>query len=368
MHTIAERAAEVRHKLSIVRQMMSEHQVDALELRLTTNLAWITSGVPTYINEASDTSPVTIWITPDRAFMLTDKIEAPRMREEQAVESLGFELVIEPWYQRGAFVTQLTTGKRIGQDVTESGVNLGAQIKALRSVLLHSEQDRLRANAQLAAQAMAEAIYAVRPAMTEHEAAGLLSVAARRRGGSPIVTLVASDARIFQYRHPLPTMKPIEKYAMLVLCFRKDGFVISLTRLVHFGALSDELARKMHACAEVDAKVNLGTQAGRTMGEMFNLLKEAYAAAGFPEAIEEHHQGGSAGYASREVIATLGNTTPIVVNQMFAWNPSIRGVKSEDSTLLTERGIEVLTEIPGFPVINVVVDGQPLARPAILQW
>ncbi|PJF33090.1 MAG: peptidase M24, partial [Candidatus Thermofonsia Clade 1 bacterium] len=84
------------------------------------------------------------------------------------------------------------------------------------------------------------------------------------RGGVPIVVLVASDERVASYRHPLPTDKPIERYAMLVLCFRKDGLVISLTRLVHFGAMPDELRRKAEACARVDARLILGTQAGRT--------------------------------------------------------------------------------------------------------
>jgi antitoxin VapB len=136
---------------------------------------------------------------------------------------------------------------------------------------------------------------------------------------------------------------------------------------VHFGSLPSDLQRKAEACARVDARLILGTQAGRTLSDLFAIARDAYADEGYPEAIDEHHQGGSAGYAAREVIARPDAQTPIAVNQMFAWNPSIRGVKSEDSILLTEDGVEILTAMEGFPTLSISIDGQPIARPAILE-
>ncbi len=54
------------------------------------------------------------------------------------------------------------------------------------------------------------------------------------------------------------------------------------------------------------------------------------------------------------------------VSQAFAWNPSVRGVKSEDTVLLTADGPEVLTGMPEWPMWDVILDGQPWQRPAIL--
>ncbi|HEX8037393.1 MAG TPA: hypothetical protein VF510_26290, partial [Ktedonobacterales bacterium] len=87
---------------------------------------------------------------------------------------------------------------------------------------------------------------------------------------------------------------------------------------------------------------------------------------GYPNAIDEHHQGGLAGYLTREEIATPISATRIAVNQAFAWNPSIRGVKSEDTIVLTAHGPEVLTAPKGWPAWNIEVDGHIVARPAIL--
>ena len=57
----------------------------------------------------------------------------------------------------------------------------------------------------------------------------------------------------------------MERYAMLVLCGRKWGLVCSITRLVHFGALSDEVRRKMQATAQVDATFIAATRPGQTL-------------------------------------------------------------------------------------------------------
>jgi antitoxin VapB len=367
MQTLDGRAAEVSAKLAQLRQAMAARAVEALAIHQTANLAWLTAGVPTYINTASETSPVRALITAEHAYLLTDSIEAPRLAQEQQVEALGFELVSETWYARSSSLERLAQGKRLGQDGHGSEVNLAAEVQQFRSTLLPSEIARLRANSRLAAEAMDEAIHAVQPGHTEYDAAARLAAEVYERGGVPVVVLVASDERIFNYRHPLPTDKEIERYAMLVACFRKDGLVISLTRLVHFGAVPPDLQRKAEACARVDARLILGTQAGRTMSDMFNLAREAYADEGYPEAIDEHHQGGSAGYAAREVVARPDDQTPLAVNQAFAWNPSIRGIKSEDTILLTAEGVEVLTALDGFPLIPISVDGQRMDRPAILE-
>ena len=129
----------------------------------------------------------------------------------------------------------------MAQDGPGSGTDVSTDLQHLRSILQAGEVERSRHVSKLAAEIMDEVIRSVRPGMSEHELAARLSAASRMRGGNAVVNLVASDERISQYRHPLPTNKTVEHYAMLVLCFRLEGLIPAITRLIHFGPLPDEL-------------------------------------------------------------------------------------------------------------------------------
>jgi len=219
----------------------------------------------------------------------------------------------------------------------------------------------------LCADAMDAAIRNIHPGQTEHQIAAILAFEAHNRGLTPIVNLVATDERIYSYRHPLPTFKILDKYAMLVLCGRRWGLVGSITRLIHFGQLPEEVRKKAEAVARVDAKFISATRPGVTVGQVFHQATETYSEVGYPDEWMLHHQGGPAGYEPREYLATPESCEEVSVGQVFAWNPSITGVKSEDSIQIGEAGNEVITEIPNWPSIEVEVDGQSIHRPAILQ-
>lgn len=363
----AERLPEVTAKLARLRAVMAAHGVDALELAQIANTTWLTAGASTYVSLAATAGASQVIVTTDRAFVMSDTIESTRLEAEERLGELGFEFVIEPWHSRGAQRAELLDSAHAAQDGPGVGLDLSDAIQALRMVLMPEEVARYRVIARLTAEAVEEAARQMRPGMSEVSIAGLLDNASRARSGEAIVNLVASDERIAKFRHPLPTDKILEHYGMIVLCLRKEGLVAAATRLVHFGALPKELRDKALAVAQVDARLITGTQAGRTMGEMFELAKAAYADVGYPEAIEQHHQGGSIGYLSREIVAQPGNPITIATHQAFAWNPSVRGVKSEDTVLLSDGGTEILTETGNWPTWDVAIGDQIVRRPAIIE-
>jgi antitoxin VapB len=56
-----------------------------------------------------------------------------------------------------------------------------------------------------------------------------------------------------------------------------------------------------------------------------------------------------------------------VDNQAFAWNPSIRGGKVEDTVILRDGVIENLTPTPELPVLtDAIVDGSSYAAAGVL--
>jgi Xaa-Pro aminopeptidase len=355
--------SEYERKLSIIRNWMSEQDIDGLYLQSAGSFAWATCGTASYINTAATNGLASLLITQERQYLITTNIEAPRLENEEGLANRGWESVITAWHEGRDPVANLSRGLKLGSDgFHPKAIDLSEELAHLRAKLTPEEGQRFRELGRLCAQAMNAAARVVQPGQTEFEIAASLAAEAEQLGAQPIVNLIATDERIFSFRHPLPTAKKLEKYAMLILCGRKDGLVCSLTRLLQFEPLSDELKRKEAACARVDAAFIAATRPGQSLGNIFENAVATYAASDYPDEWQKHHQGGAAGYEPREYLALPGSPELVTTGQVYAWNPSITGYKSEDTILVGETHNEILTEIPDWPVTFV----DDIARPSIL--
>ncbi len=356
-------------KQQAIQALMEQHGLDALYLTRASSFAWATDGSPSYINTASSFGEASLLITQQGKYLIANNIEAERLDHEEHLKEQGWQFQVAPWYQPNPALADLTHDLRVGADTSLTGAkDLSSEVSHMRANLNAEEDERFRTLGRWCAQAMDEAIHAASPGLTEYEIAALLGEAAQKRGAQPIVNLIATDERIYAYRHPLPTDKKLDRYAMLVLCGRWKGLVASITRLVYFGKLPDELREKEEATARVDAVFISRTRPGRALGEVFADAQAAYAAAGFKDEWQLHHQGGPAGYEPREWVATPGMPDKVLLRQAYAWNPSITGTKSEDTILVGEQGNEVITTIEGWPMLTVTLDdGTAMQRPAILE-
>jgi Xaa-Pro aminopeptidase len=355
-------------KMSRIQALLDERQLDALLLQRVSSFAWATCGAASYVNTATTTGASSLLVTRSGRYVIVNNIEAPRLEQEERLAAQGWEFCVAPWHEDHPALAELTRGLRLGADGPSPGAaDLTMDVARLRARLTPEEGERFRALGRLCAEAMNNAIRVVRPGQTEYQIAGFLARQAESVGVQAIVNLVATDARVYSFRHPLPTGKKLEHYAMLVLCGRKGGLVCSITRLVHFGRLPDELRRKMEVTARVDATFVASTRPGQTLGQVFQRAMAVYAGTGFPDEWRLHHQGGPAGYEPREYLGSPASTDIVSVGQAYAWNPSITGTKSEDTILVGEETNEALTAIPGWPMLSVTVNYQECMRPAILE-
>jgi Xaa-Pro aminopeptidase len=345
---------EFHEKQRRIQALLESHKLDAILLRGVSSFAWATCGAASYVNMAVSHGASQLLITKSRRFLITDNIEVTRLIQEEKLTEQRWKLIAPDWHNTDDPLEPLTRGLRIGSDSPWPGsVDLSSVIARMRSNLTVPEVKRFRRLGKLCAQAMEATIRAVRPGQSEHHIAAKLSY--------------ATDERIFSFRHPLPTDKKLERYAMIVLCGRKWGLVCSLTRLIHFGHLPIDLKEKAEAVANVDAAFIANTLPGQSLGDVFKRGIEVYAETGYPDEWQLHHQGGMAGYEPREIIATVCSEEVVSVGQVYAWNPSITGTKSEDTILVTEQGYEILTAMNDWPTIPIRINGQTFFRPAILE-
>lgn len=360
--------AEVSAKRQALLELAERNGAQAVWLGRNSSFAWATAGGDAHINTADSHGVAALVVTRNANYLITNNIEARRLEDEEGLAGQGWEPVVTPWHASLVDPRALVGGLTLAADGPRAGaLDLGEDIARLRSALTPAEGERFRELGRRCAAAMDAAIRRVAPGQTEHELAALLAGEAETRGVQAVVNLIATDERLLTVRHPLPTGKRLERYAMLILCGRWRGLVASVTRLVHFGRLPDEIRRRSQRIADVDATMIAATRPGATLGDVLEAAARAYDAAGFPGEWRNHHQGGSAGYEPREFFGTPGSTEMVLAGQAFAWNPSVSGAKSEDTILLGPDGVEVLTAIPGWPLIEPSGVSGGLPRPAILE-
>jgi antitoxin VapB len=99
---------------------------------------------------------------------------------------------------------------------------------------------------------------------------------------------------------------------------------------------------------------------------LYQVAIDAYAAKGFVDEIDKHHQGGAAGYKTRDWVAHPTSGEVVRDHQAFAWNPSITGTKVEETCIVVGEEIEVVTSKTDVPLMTTVIGGKEYNSPGII--
>lgn len=360
--------AELDAKHELLVEWLTDQGLAGVLIRRNENVAWVTGGaVELRVLTPAETGVSSLLVTTaGMRYYFTTENEAPRLHEEE-FGTLDFEPVLFPWWADDTVAAAARlAGGTLGSDTPGAGLTL-VNLYPLRAALCESEIARYRWLGAATAAATVEALLEVEPGLSEFDMEAITAAGLLRRGILPSVALYAVDERIFKYKHAVPRGRRLKQYGMLNLCSRKWGLAISITRFIHFGALPEGLAERFNSAAQVNAALMNASRAGATSAELFRVAQAAYSAEGFPDEERFHHQGGPTGYGEREWVVTPEGTEVVVDNQAFAWNPSIRGGKVEDTVILFDGVIENLTSTPELPMLTeAVVHGSTYAAAGVL--
>ena len=340
------------------------------------NFTWLTAGGTNGIDQSRDPGAGALLVRGDgRRFALASRIEMARLQEEE-LAGLDFEPVEFPWEEEKASPTFLADRAR---SLLEGGAGLGSDlpiggdvpvveglVSRCRYRLTEGELERFRRLGSDSGRVLGEVMRGLQPGQSEAEVAAVASSALAAEGIRAVVNLVASDERIGKYRHPVPSARRWERVVMVVVCARRQGLIASLTRIVCAGEVPDELRRRTDACARVNARLYAATRPGATGAELYRTASEAYAEVGFPGEENLHHQGGAAGYRTRDWVAHPASGEVVEDGQAFAWNPSVTGTKAEETCVASRDAVEILTTTPGWPRIPITLEGREYSSPDVL--
>ena len=371
-----DKSAEIAEKTERAQRLLAAENLGGVLLGSQHNFSWLTAGGSNGVDTSREQGAGALLVRNDgKRFVLASRIEMPRLLAEELSEQ-EFEPIEFAWEEEKASPTFLIErarallhdGAALGSDLS-LGANartIEAAIARCRYQLTSSEIERFRQLGSDAGQALGRLVTTLAPGETEREIARRAADALAAGGMRAVVCLVAADERAQRFRHPVPTERRWERVLMVVVCARRHGLIASLTRIVCAGPVASELKRRTLAAARVNAQLLAATRAGATGADLYAVAARAYREAGFEGEQHLHHQGGACGYRTRDWTAHPSSAESVMLNQAFAWNPSITETKVEETCLSFADGVEIITATPYWPQIIVQAGGREYFSPDVL--
>lgn len=350
---------------------MSKKNIEAVLLTKKSNYYWLICGCRNQVVDYSEIGASSLLFCNDRLFLITTNIEINRMIEEETNKFDFIEPVSYNWFENDDFekkIKEIAGSKKIYQDfpMLKSEGLLDKDFEELKFCLTDSEKDRYGTLGKTAAECMTDTCKCVEQGMSEFEVQAILSEKLISNRIMPWIILIASDQRIYKFRHPVPTNKKIDKYVMVVVGALQGGLIACCTRILHFGEPGIEILKARDIINRIDAEMILGSRPGRRYSEIFKKEIDNFNLSGLKDEWHNHHQGGPLGYEGRYFLVNSKTEEAISESNAIAWNPSMSGYKSEDTIIVEKESNKIITLDEKWPMIKVDTEIGSIRRPDIL--
>ena len=348
-----QRNEDFLYKIGEVRKHLKNRGFDGVEVKSQANFSCITRGRG-FIGLASVVACGSLLITLDDVCLITENIEAHRLFTEQLNSNPMIKVMAFPWdepQRREEILCGITSGLKV---VAEN--ELEAEFFKLRTTLSPYDIEDYRKLCHEAAVILEDICKGLTVGISEYQLAGIIAKELWSANIEPITTLIAFDERALLHRHPVMTENTLKNYALVGICGRRNGLIVSITRNVMIEK-DDAMLIKHEKCAMVNAAFMEGLKIGNSLNDVFLSGIDQYAKQGYPLEYKEHHQGGLTGFVPREIRANIGCNHLVSENEAYAFNPTLQGSKCEDTVLVTSNGIEVLTYTGNYAYVSCELNG-----------
>jgi Xaa-Pro dipeptidase len=356
-------------KLKRLRAFLQKEGYEAALMGTAANFAWLSCGGKNKVLLNTDYGVSVLLVTRDRLVCVANTMDARRLAEQE-LDGLGFEMVSLKWYAEpvAAHAQKLAGRGRLLADMPLPGADVNFQkFYAVHYPLTDPEILRYRVVGRDAEEVMRRVADQTRPGMSGCDVESLLISEFAAKKLNVTCLIVGSDEEIWNYRHPLPSPKSIEKQLMLVLAVERHGLNVPITRMVWFGGQPPaDAARRFRAVTHIAARTIAACRPGVRFADILAKQKGWYAEEGFAEETENHFMGGITGYIPNDSSLCLDDSAVIQERQAFNWFITITGANTEDTMITTHSGPELLSCTGRWPLERIEVEGRTLELPAVL--
>lgn len=339
-----------------LRSIMKEQELSSFLITNPYNLRYLTGF--------TGTTGVAL-ITLTEAFFITDF----RYTEQAATQCQGYKIVKNtgPIFET---VADLVASEKVANLAFEESVvsfkeyanlemlievdlvPISGEIEELREIKDESEIETIKKACQIADAAFEHILTFIKPGVTEIQVANELDFFMRSKGASGVSfdTIVASGLRSAM-PHGVASDKVIEMGDMITIDFGcyYEGYVSDMTRTISLGEPSDQLREIYQIVKEAQEKVLEVAKTGMTGIELDAVARDYITEKGYgPEFGHstghgiglEIHEGPNVSKAAEKAFV-VGN---VITDEPGIYVPGVGGVRIEDDMLVTENGVERLTQ------------------------
>ena len=346
----------LEHRQDRIESLLDIESIDAIWFARPQNFTWLTGG-RNVIDHTALIGVAAAGYTRDNGFVcVTKNTEAERLRTEELPNN--FTIISYEWHEQSlntAVAMHTPTASAADFDLPDAKQIEGSR---LRRPLAASDIQPYRELSHEVATAIERVTKEINPGDTEQEVAAALEAIHAERGIRTPVILVGGRDRLSMYQHVTPTTATIDSCVMISVTAERNGRHVSATRTVAFEESALRWLREYHTMAmriEVTAldATREATRDDGTAADVFDAISEAYAALDKPEEWRHHHQGGATGFVTQEWITTPDNHEAIESPLTYAYNPTVQQARSEDTALLIDDTIEVISTTGNWPTQRV---------------
>jgi Xaa-Pro aminopeptidase len=354
-------------RLDRVRAWLAEQSLDALVVSQPENR--------TYLSGFTGSAGV-LFISANATFLATDF----RYFEQTGIESPGFELVKvtstladvipevlarQQWKRLGFESDHLAYAEAREWMQAAPGVEwvpTKSAVMEMRAVKDAREIDALRDAIRLTDEALAASVVQARQGMSERELAWLIESYMRTHGAPAVsfeIIVAGGPNGARPHARASEASLPIGEPIVIDMGARKGGYCADLTRTVCIGEprQPERFWQIYNTVLRAQQAAEAAVQPGATGKEVDAVARNLISEAGYGEYFG-HGLGHGVGLAIHELprLSRLA-TAPLVSGNIVTVEPGIYlpdwgGVRIEDVVLVTDNGVEVLTQASKDPVIS----------------
>lgn len=225
----------------------------------------------------------------------------------------------------------------------------------LRMIKEDVEVEKMQRAALIAQTALLETLKGLQAGMTEKLVANQLIIQLLQAGSgpelpfAPIVAFGENSAN----PHSVPTDRALRPGDLVLVDWGAncEGYLSDITRTFTFGTVDPELFKIGEIVLQANLAGRAAGKAGMAAGVVDRAARSVISQAGYAEAFIHRTGHGLGLEAHEEPYIFEGNTLELALGMTFTVEPGIYlagkgGVRIEDDVVVTENGLESLTDLP----------------------